>query len=360
MTTGRLGAVIAAAMAIMSPLSACSASIDEDETLLLFPTAAHHADSADAWEIPIHGWVFEGEGDSLWRSVLVAQAAVILGLDRSATENALFRQRAWMFLVDNERQQTVDLRIGPRDTALGPTGADGHARALVSIDRAELADTPENGWVRVEALLASGDPRRFAGEAQLLERAGISVISDIDDTIKISDVTDRQALLANTFLREFRPVPGMPDLYGRWAASGAAFHYVSSSPWQLYPALAAFLDGEGFPRGSFDLRQFRLKDESFFDLFQESDAYKVPAIAAIVGRYPGRRFILVGDSGERDPEVYGEIARRFPEQVVQIFIRDIFTGAGPVGRMDAAFAGIPQHRWTVFRNPEELAGYRWP
>lgn len=230
---------------MLSPLSACSASIDDDETVLLFPTAAHYEGSADAWEIPVHGWVFEAEGDSSWRAGLVAQAASMLGLDPGATDNALFRERGWMFLVDNERGQTPDLRIGRRDVALGPTGADGHARAVVRIDRAELADVPDDGWVPVEAVLAPGDPRRFAGEIQLLGCCGVSVISDIDDTIKISEVADRRALLANTFVREFRPVPGMPELYRRWAASGTAFHYVSSSTWQLYPALAAFLDDEG-------------------------------------------------------------------------------------------------------------------
>lgn len=351
------GATVAAVLALLAPVSACDASINADESVLLFPTAAHFADPADSWEIPIHAWVFEAEDDSLWRAALVAQAAALLRLDGQAPENDLFRQRAWMFLVDNERGQTVQLRVGDRDVSIGPTGANGHVQGLVRIGRAELAGVAENGWVAVETVLDAGDPRRFAGAAQLLEPDGVSVISDVDDTIKVSDVADMQALLANTFLREFRPVPGMAALYRRWAGAGVAFHYVSSSPWPLYPALAGFLDAEDFPRGSFHLRTIRLKDESFFNLFQAPEAFKIPTIEGLFNTFPGRRFVLVGDSGERDPEIYGEIARRFPEQIVHVFVRTRPDDTEASARMDAAFAGVPSDLWTVFYDPAELADF---
>jgi len=199
------------------------------------------------------------------------------------------------------------------------------------------------------------DQRRFTGKVQLLTPEGLSVISDIDDTIKVSIVTDKRELLANTFLREFREVPGMARAYGRWAEAGAAFHYVSSSPWQLYPALSTFMARTGFPPGAFHLKSFRLKDRTFFDLFAAPEDTKIPTIESILAAYPGRRFVLVGDSGEKDPEVYGTIARRHRGQVAHVFIRDVSPQNEQGERFAAAFSGFPESSWTVFRAADELA-----
>ena len=335
-------------------VGATGTAIRDDETVILFPTAARFDPADDVWVVPLHGWVFEAEADSLWRSGLARVVAAALGLDDRALANGHFRERGWMFLVDNERGKTLQLRVGGRVGGIGPSGANGHLSGTVRIAPDDLAGIDGDGWVPVEVILPAGDTRSFRGAVQLLAPEGLTVISDIDDTIKISDVTDRAALLANTFLREFRAVPGMACLYRRWAEAGAAFHYVSSSPWQLYPALSAFLDREGYPRGAVRLRQFRLKDESFFSLFQESDAYKSPEIAAIVGGYPGRRFVLVGDSGERDPEIYGEIARRFPDRIARILIRDVAGADGLDTRLKAAFHGLPDDLWAGFRDAGDI------
>lgn len=335
--------------------SACSATIKDDETVILFPTSAHFNPTAGVWEVPVHGWVFEVEGDSIWRNGLALGAAAGLGLDAEVGENEFFQRRAWMFLVDNERSKDLGITIGGQTVSVGRSGANGHVLGTVRIDAADLADVAPDGWVEIETVLPASDQRRFVGGVQLLPPEGLSVISDIDDTIKISDVTDKQALLANTFLRAFRPAPGMSELYGRWAESGVAFHYVSSSPWQLFPALDRFLGREGFPRGSFHLKQFRLKDESFFNLFQEGEAHKIPIIESILADFPGRKFILIGDSGERDPEIYGEIARRHPGQIVRILIRDVTDQAQRPDRLEAAFAGLRPDLWMLFIDPAAVA-----
>ncbi|MDH3920995.1 MAG: App1 family protein, partial [Rhodospirillales bacterium] len=205
-----------------------------------------------------------------------------------------------------------------------------------------------------EAVMPKGDRRQFTGQVQFLDPKGLSVISDIDDTIKISVVTDKRELLANTFLREFRDVPGMTETYGRWAEAGAAFHYVSSSPWQLYPALSTFMGHAGFPPGAFHLRWFRLKDETFFNLFAAPEESKIPVIESILRDYPIRKFVLVGDSGEKDPEIYGTIARRHGGQVRHVFIRNVSPQDDQGERFAAAFRGLPETIWTVFRSADEL------
>ncbi len=73
----------------------------------------------------------------------------------------------------------------------------------------------KNRILDIQAVLGVGDSRTFTGRVHLIASHGVSVISDIDDTIKHSQVTDKSELLQNTFLREFRAVEGMPELYQR-------------------------------------------------------------------------------------------------------------------------------------------------
>ena len=78
------------------------------------------------------------------------------------------------------------------------------------------------------------------------------------------------------------------------------------------------------------------------------------AIEPLLSGWPKRRFVLVGDSGERDPEVYGEIARRHPDRVHRIFIRDVTGERSDAARYKEAFRDVPAGSWSVFRNAEEL------
>ena len=109
-----------------------------------------------------------------------------------------------------------------------------------------------------------------------------------------------------------------------------------------------------FALGIFALRSFRVKDRTFFNLFASPEETKVPAIEGLFSRYPGRQFILVGDSGEKDPEIYGEIARNHPDQVVRIFIRNTPGSDVSKQRLDQAFRSITPHRWELFISGSEL------
>ena len=181
------------------------------------------------------------------------------------------------------------------------------------------------------------------------------MISDIDDTIKITEVRDRHAALRNTFLREFQAVPGMAEFYQTLGRSNhAAVHYISASPQQLYEPLAAFVRSNGFPAGTFTLKEFRWKDKSFFSLFANPEQYKSGVIEPLMKQFPNRKFILIGDSGERDPEIYARLAREYPQQIARIFIRDVTGEPAASERYVKAFRDVPPERWQVFRVPDEL------
>jgi len=164
-------------------------------------------------------------------------------------------------------------------------------------------------------------------------------------------VLDKKTLMKNTFTREFKPVFGMAQVYQHWSGQGYNFHYVSASPWQLYPALQKFLNDRRFPAGSMHLKLVRLKDKSLFNLFDSPEEGKLPTITRLMSQYPQRRFILVGDSGEKDPEIYADIARRYPARVVRIFIRDI---RQDLPRLRGIFRDLPQDIWYAFNDANEI------
>lgn len=312
----------------------CHASgVKRDEQVVFFTTAAHR--DGDSWVVPVHAWVFDPEEHSLMRNGAISMAAESLELENSPT----FRAHIRWFLVDNQRGKKLRTTLGP--DVIGYTGANGHAEAVLRVT------LPPADELSFNAVLPAGDNRLFTGHAILVPEEGVSVISDIDDTIKVTEVTDRGKMMENTFVNPFRAAPGMADAYKRLAAAGAMFHYVSSSPWQLYPVLEPFMQQEGFPRGSMHFRIFRMKDRTFLNMALSSEETKPPVIEKLMADFPKRSFILIGDSGEKDPEIYGAIARAHPGRIRHIYIRHVTGDKTDDARYTNAFTGL-DGLWTVF------------
>lgn len=345
--------------------AALRSPIKSDEEVVFFPTAGALAPQGDVWRVPVHGWVYEPELDDLLREALVLSLKEALDVDAPQLRSPVLDERLRSFLFDNERGKRVEVEIAGRVHALLPSEADGHFEAVLSLPAAEARAAAPDGRLAIRAITRPDDGRVLAGEIFLAEPRGLLVISDIDDTVKITEVRDRKALLRNTLLEPFRVVPGMAELYQRWIdrAAGDHLHFVSSSPWQLYPALRAMLDHAGFPAATFSLKRIRLKDRSVRVLFADPRETKPAAIEALLGAYPGRPAILVGDSGELDPEIYGEVARRHPQRIAYIAIRDVTGENARAPRYRQAFRGLAPELWQIFREPAELrdvAAFRQP
>ncbi|MBI5773795.1 MAG: App1 family protein [Verrucomicrobia bacterium] len=332
----------------MAAPSSFAADLRSDERVLFYPTLGGHDAVTGGWRIPVHALVFEPER----RALTAAALRTALGLvaePKDAAERKMFESRARAFLVDNERGKPISVRVGERNFFIGESAADGHVRGEFRLPNADAKP------VTFTAVTRAGDAREFRGTAHLLADTGVSVISDVDDTIKVSHVRDRQALLRKTFYEPFQAVEGMAAVYRAWAADGASFHYVSASPWQLYEPITKFTAASGFPAGSWHMKQFRVKDSSFLALFDSPEACKPGVIEPMLRQFPKRRFILVGDSGERDPEIYGALARQFPQQVHRILIRDVTEESAAAARYQAAFKDVPREKWRVFQKPEEIS-----
>jgi phosphatidate phosphatase APP1 len=329
-------------------------SVADDEDVLLFTTSARLDPTGQCWQMPVHGWIFERERDSWWRAALQKGVLEMLELSAADPQSKILERRLEMFLVDNERGKTLTVDISGRRYSIGPSGANGHFSGLAEITLQTLPQAATPVFPYTAAAITAADGRQFNGRIQLLAPHGFSVISDIDDTIKVSQVLDKSELLANTFLREFQPLPDMAVVYRRWAAQGAAFHYVSASPWQLYPELNRFIDQAGFPPGEIQLRYLRIKDRSFFAFMQASREYKTRTIEALIRRYPERKFILVGDSGENDPAIYAAAALAHPSNVVNIYIHLVLSDSDHRRQTADYFKALPGECWHLFETGKQL------
>lgn len=354
--------LVAGAFAAAAP-AVNAAGLDKDVNVQFFPTSARYVPERKEWLLPVHAWVYRPDEESAFRAAALDGLRRLLDLEPTPDQAPLFKERAWPFVVDNLPDCELKLELGGQYFLLEPSAENGHARGELRLPaetaQALLKSPAADGrWLLYSALTDDdGDNRLLAGKVELLESRGVSVVSDIDDTIRVSHVGDRRALVESTFLRRFEAVPGMARLYRRWADAGAAFHYVSAGPWQLYAPLEQFRIAEEFPAGSFAMQIFRWKDRSALTFFGKSDEAKRPAIEALLEAYPERRLICVGDSGERDPEMYADLARRFPGRILAIFIRNVSREDAGGERFRAAFRDLPPALWRVFDEPGELAEF---
>jgi hypothetical protein len=322
------------------------------EALVLFPAAARQSEDGREWIVPLHAWVYAPQSSTRRRAIIVAGLRLKHGLRVTPASAPYFDPRVNHLLADNKRGRSVVVEVAGARATLPPTAANGHTRGEVRIP--VTAATPDGAMVPVRAVLPPSQPRTIETRAHLIGPAGVSVISDIDDTVKVTHVLDRSKLWESTFLQPFEAVGGMPDAYRRLAAAGAPIHYVSSSPWLLSEPLVAFLAASGLPLASISLKDFRYRDGTFFNIFRPGRETKPPQIAAILGAFPRRRFILIGDSGEDDPEVYADVLRSRPSQVARIYIRNITGATREDARFSKAFAGLEHARWELFDSPSRI------
>ena len=337
-------------------------NITSDETVVMFPSLGHLEEDGRTWRVLVHGEVFSrADSVSLGKRILLQLLQRAMKATPDEMRSDIFRQRIERFLAVDRAGKKVALRIG-HDLHILPkkSRGNGHFQATLRLSSTELhelqrAGAYDEGKLTLGASLPEGGTC-IQAPVHLLPPSGVSVISDIDDTLKHTHVLSRHLLLANTFLREFEPIPGMATLFREWAGQGAAFHYVSSSPWQLYRNLAGLFESEGFPEGSFHLLAFRLRDHLMRKILLMRRSGKGSVIKGILQMFPDRRFVLVGDSGEADPEIYAGIARKFPRQVARVFIREVTGPKNCAKRFLKAFGKIPKNLATTFKDPEELEG----
>ena len=312
----------------------------DEERVDFYPTYGYM--DGQNWVIPLKLYVYEPRG-TLERTIVSLFQRL---RDFTPEEREIFQSRLQAFAADSESREIVEFIFDRdpssemyllRDSDGNPvrTNLNGVKEGEIRISAERAAELLEaqnsgDGWLTFSAV---SDGHTGRGKIRLTEPEGLSVISDIDDTIKISELPAGSRIAArNAFFKEYAAAPGMTDLYKQW--THAAIHYVSGTPKQFYRPLSEFLlsDEAGFPQGTFHLRDVRknlLSLTTWRDLeniiSDENVTYnhKLEQFTGIIQHFPGRQFILVGDSGQHDPEIFREIDDQFPGQVQEMIIRDI-------------------------------------
>ncbi|HVF45828.1 MAG TPA: phosphatase domain-containing protein [Pyrinomonadaceae bacterium] len=312
-------------------------ALGRGKEVVAYPTYAYRKQGdPETWVVRLRVWVSKARRAPIPNQVVAAFTSEMGHLSESDVER--LRGRISAFVADDDSGETVSVSFdkdpeGRRYVLRNATDFNGLVMEELELPDASArailaAQGSEDGWVD---FTVAAEGHEGKGRARLVEPAGVSVISDIDDTIKITEVpAGKHVVLRNTFLRDYVPVE---EMIGRYRAypRDVMFHYVSGSPWQLHKLLGEFVGGH-FPEGAFhmkDVRKNLLVHESWQDFvnFSKGDEatkeQKLEQIRRIMRAFPGRKFILYGDSGEKDPEVFRRIKGEFPEQVIEIHIRDV-------------------------------------
>lgn len=212
----------------------------------------------------------------------------------------------------------------------------------------------------IEPINDNGDRARAVGQILVPPAtAKFGVISDLDDTVIVTNVTSRlKMLLTVTLLNEHTRLPfkGVAAFYqalqsGASGAENNPIFYVSSSPWNLYPPLTEFLRIHKIPLGA-----LFLKDFGNHTVFASGDhhSHKLNSIELILDTYPNLPFVLIGDSGEQDPEIYREVVRKYPTRIFSIYIRSINTKPERLTAIDKLIAEIAETGCQLVLAPDTV------
>lgn len=197
------------------------------------------------------------------------------------------------------------------------------SRTVVTSDAGHFIMRAALDFVPTHVRVLANENLSATQEVEVTEPRGVSLISDIDDTIKRSNISSgAKEIFRNTFVRELGDltIDGVKEWYNKMHDMGVKIHYCSNSPWQLFPVLASFFKLQGLPPGSLHLKQYSGMLQGIFEPVAER---KKSTLNRLLDDFPSRQFILVGDSGEADLEVYTELALSYPGRILAVFIRDV-------------------------------------
>ncbi len=329
--------------------------VSSDERVVLFTTSVYFDANTKKYVIPIHGWMHELEGSFFRKGAFKKILKEKYKLQVTPKTKNNFDRRVQLFLADNERGKKVVVSVGGKHQVVSPqSGANGHFKTKILLTEEQIKPLVKKGAIPLKVILKNRDKRAFKGQALWVEPGKVSIISDIDDTVKITQVTEKSKMLDATFFQDFKAAPGMAELYQSWQAQGYQLHFVSSSPWHLWEPLDEFLTKSGFPLRTLSLKMVRLKDKTILDLFKKGTKTKPLQIEPLLQAYPDRKFILVGDSGEQDPEVYNAIYKKYPSRIQAIYIRNVTQENASDARFKEAFKDVPKAKWKLFDDPKVL------
>jgi len=322
----------------------------DKENVIVVPSVAfrdHTKVGSTDWILHNRGWYYKE--DPLQAYVMQTSLEKIIGKN-------LDRNRIKLFTADGRKKQKLCLDDWKRPLCT-VTDEEGRIENTFQIQENELKQLVHTDTKFLYQMSVSKNNLRSTGEIYLCDDQGMTFISDLDDTIKITGVTSTTDTLINTFSGDFKPVSGMADRYQSWQKKyNATFAYITASPDQLYPFLREFIDREKFPSGSFHMRHFTWSNQNFLSFFQSTDYIrkKIDTINMFMNNTFNRTFVLIGDVFQKDPDIYASIYAIYPNRIARIFIRKYKNDTSGQQRLEQVFKDIPREKWTTFETGDDL------
>lgn len=266
---------------------------------------------------------YAGYGTPTWTRVL---CRVVLGRGDASARQRAEKVRGWRSFFS----------IPVEDRAVTVTA--GGTEHLVIPNRGGIVDTRITvdlppGWQTIS--LRTDDTEPVTAPVFIVDPdAAFGIVSDVDDTVMVTALPRPFLAAWNTFVLDEHartPVAGMAVLYERLARShpGAPVIYLSTGAWNVAPTLTRFMERNLYPRGPLLLTDWGPTHDRWFRSGQE---HKRTSLARLAEEFPQTRWLLIGDDGQHDEELYGDFAAEHPENVAAVAIRQLSTG-------EAVFAG---------------------
>ena len=255
---------------------------------------------------------------------LLLRGRVVIGrkITRATEAESLWRNALNAYRrFESDELPNVRLRASYRD-ALVETVTNEEGYFQVRLEPQEI--DPALLWHEIGLELAER-PVATTGHAIIpTPAARFGVISDIDDTVVQTGATSLGRMIRSTMLENAASRTAFDhvgELYQAFHAAINPIFYVSSSPWNLYELLTDFMDINRIPAGPMFLQDFGIDEVTL--IHAEHDTHKLREIQLILDYYPDLPFVLIGDSGQRDPEIYLHVIRSNPGRILVAYIRDV-------------------------------------
>lgn len=320
---------------------------DKEELFLVPSVAFRDRSSTSNWLVENQGWYYEENP---------VKALVMEKSLETIVQRDLDRQRVKMFTAEGKENKKVCID-GLTRSICTQTDGEGRLKTQFQLTNNDVENLRENDDKLVYKMSVPFKRVKSIGEIHLCDDDGVTFISDIDDTIKITGVTSSTQTLINTFTGEFKAVPEMSQIYRHWKnQTNGTFAYLTASPDQLYPFLRQFFDRELFPQGSAHMRHFTWFDLNFISFFMSSNYVekKLNTLKMFFEKTQRRRFVLLGDIFQKDPEIYAEIASKYADRIVKIFIRKYVDDLDGQIRLENLFKDFPRSKWSTFETGGDL------
>lgn len=347
---------------------------------LVLPPYANWTDQG--WNVRFHGNIYktpnisQSKIDELANIFLIDVDIKDLPADQQAQARNLTKE---IFVVQ-QGNRPVSFHLEPAPSA-GGDGQPGGGGAITPGGGTQNVTFPYNTTVEGDfdafvpiknvtggGLLAGNETRNvqrlnvYAQDAKdgnstayLVPPTGITIVSDIDDILRITKIYEPKEGLLNSFARAFVPWMNMPDIYANWSRSlpnGTHFHYLTTTPEQVTRNYMDFIY-KTYPGGSFDTRPLNFSDVS------ATLSIRLFLLNKVFDTFPDRKFVLVADTSNSDVmKDYPQLAHDRPNQVQCIFLRNTSaTDDGDKFPYDTSgFQGLNNKSYMFFRTPDDLMG----